>query len=284
MRQLRLSVGEWSALLPKNLQPIRRTQENIKDPLFRFYEREINTGISLLRMVISDLADVTAICDGHKKQTNYHRQLLKDLAKGLIPKSWRRHYTVPATLVVQPWLVDFAERIKQLVAIGKQFAENGGLSALKSYVVWLGGLFTPEAYITATRQFVAQSNSWSLEELVLDIKVFESVAQIGLDGCSFGLTGLKLQGAVCVNNCIQLSTNIVNAFPIAVIKWSKVASNEAAEKSASNKISLPIYLNATRAELLFTISMETTKQQNEQSGENSFFMRGVAVLASSLGS
>ena len=76
----------------------------------------------------------------------------------------------------------------------------------------------------------------------------------------------------------------MNAFPIAVIKWSKVASNEAAEKSASNKISLPIYLNATRAELLFTISMETTKQQNEQSGENSFFMRGVAVLASSLGS
>ena len=34
--------------------------------------------------------------------------------------------------------------------------------ALKSSVVWLGGLFTPEAYITATRQYVAQANSWSL--------------------------------------------------------------------------------------------------------------------------
>ena len=35
--------------------------------------------------------------------------------------------------------------------------------------VWLGGLFIPEAYITATRQFVAQANNWSLEELYLDV-------------------------------------------------------------------------------------------------------------------
>ena len=37
--------------------------------------------------------------------------------------------------------------------------------------MWLGGLFTPEAYITATRQFVAQANSWSLEELYLRAEV-----------------------------------------------------------------------------------------------------------------
>ena len=35
--------------------------------------------------------------------------------------------------------------------------------------VWLGGLFSPEAYITATRQFVAQVNSWSLEELYMQV-------------------------------------------------------------------------------------------------------------------
>lgn len=36
--------------------------------------------------------------------------------------------------------------------------------------IWLGGLFTPEAYITATRQYVAQANNWSLEELYLDVR------------------------------------------------------------------------------------------------------------------
>ena len=35
--------------------------------------------------------------------------------------------------------------------------------------VWLGGMFIPEAYITASRQYVAQANSWSLEELGLQV-------------------------------------------------------------------------------------------------------------------
>lgn len=264
----------------KQLQPIRRTQENIKCPLFRFYEREINTGIRLLRIVLADLNDVKSICDAHKKQTNYHRQLLKDLAKGVIPGSWRRYYTVPHSLTIQPWLIDFAERIRQFQAICQQFVETGGLSALKTYVVWLGGLFTPEAYITATRQYVAQSNSWSLEELVLDIKVVDDMSQAKLDSCSFGVTGLKLQGAVCVNNKISLSTNIVNPLPVAVLKWQK-ASEVATAVSNSTKISLPIYLNATRADLLFTINMETEVDKSQT--DSSFFMRGVAVLASNLG-
>ena len=39
--------------------------------------------------------------------------------------------------------------------------------------VWLGGLFQPEAYVTATRQTVAHQNGWSLEQLVLDLRVEE---------------------------------------------------------------------------------------------------------------
>lgn len=42
----------------------------------------------------------------------------------------------------------------------------------QNLTVWLGGLFIPEAYITATRQYVAQANSWSLEELYLDASRF----------------------------------------------------------------------------------------------------------------
>ena len=32
-------------------------------------------------------------------------------------------------------------------------------------------MFVPEAYITATRQFVAQANNWSLEELSLEVTI-----------------------------------------------------------------------------------------------------------------
>jgi hypothetical protein len=37
--------------------------------------------------------------------------------------------------------------------------------------LWLGGMFIPEAYITATRQYVAQANNWSLEELCLQVGI-----------------------------------------------------------------------------------------------------------------
>ena len=272
MRQLHQSVIDWLKILPKNIQTIRRTLDNIKDPLFRFFEREINTGVSLLKTILNDLNDVKDICECNKKQTNYHRQLLKDLAKGLIPKDWRK-YTIPKNMVVGPWIVDFAERVKQMSNISKQFSEQG-LISLKNYVVWLGGLFTPEAYITATRQFVAQTNSWSLEELILEISIYDTVKNVKFDECSFGLIGLKFQGAVSTNNKVSLSINVTNDLPVSVIRWSKAESVKT--PSGSKKINLPVYLNSTRADLLFKLDMETDQNENQ------FYMRGVAILASNI--
>ena len=40
---------------------------------------------------------------------------------------------------------------------------------VQSAQIWLGGLFTPEAYITAMRQHVARAKKWSLEELCLNV-------------------------------------------------------------------------------------------------------------------
>ena len=37
--------------------------------------------------------------------------------------------------------------------------------------IWLGGLFTPEAYLTATRQCAAQSLHVSLEELIMHVQM-----------------------------------------------------------------------------------------------------------------
>ena len=235
-------------------------------------------------MVRSDLLDVLAICEARKKQTNHHRQLIKDLAKGSIPAAWRRFYTLPKQLLVAPWMSDFAERVKQMTRVSRQFAEEG-IESLKTSVVWLGGLFAPEAYITATRQYVAQTNSLSLEELVLNISVHEdaaSVDNVRLDEFSFGLTGLTLQGARCANNKLILSTNITNDFPLAIIRWSRAASGgggsgAVVHTAQTNMINLPVYLNGTRAELLFKVDMETEQKQTL------FYMRGVAIVASCLG-
>jgi hypothetical protein len=73
-------------------------------------------------------------------------------------------------------------------APGLTQAPSLGLLFPQNVHVYLGGLFVPEAYITATRQYVAQATSWSLEELCLEVNV-TSTQGATLDACSFGVTG-----------------------------------------------------------------------------------------------
>jgi dynein heavy chain 1 len=94
---------------------MKRTVDNIKDPLYRFFEREVNLGARLLADVRSDLEQVLAVCSGKQKQSNYLRTLTTALNKGIVPDHWRR-YTVPDVTVIL-WIQDMAERILQLQRI-----------------------------------------------------------------------------------------------------------------------------------------------------------------------
>lgn len=51
-------------------------------------------------------------------------------------------------------------------------------------------------------------------------------------------------------------------------------------KAANNKVTLPVYLNATRQQLLFTLDFDT---EGVGSGkDHSFYERGVALVCSDL--
>lgn len=80
---------------------------------------------------------------------------------GTIPDHWRK-YKVHKAMSVSEWIPNFARRLAQLDHIS-------GLRDLNNIEVWLGGLFYPEAYITATRQAVAHRKKWSLETLHLQL-------------------------------------------------------------------------------------------------------------------
>lgn len=269
MKMLLNSTSNWLKLLPPSLPTLKRTVDNIKDPLYRFFEREVNSGFKLLDAVRKDLEDVVLICKGEKKQTNHHRHLLSDLAKGIIPSHWKL-YTIPAGATVIQWITDFAERINQLHKISSTCAEKGA-SAMKSVNVWLGGLFNPEAYITATRQYVAQTNGWSLEELALVVDIIAEGKSLPSDDSSFGITGLKLQGATAKANKLSLdTTSIMSELPLVCIRWLK---NPAKLK---DPVTLPVYLNGNRSELLFTVDLETASPSSEMD----FFSRGVAFISS----
>jgi dynein heavy chain 1, cytosolic len=141
--------------------------------------REARVGTKLLSQVQKDLKDLIQVCRGEIKQTNHLRSLMSQLAKGkffsiefttypyssigTIPTNWKR-YKVPKAMAVAGWIPNFSQRLAQL----EKVAQLGSFSGL---TVWLGGLFFPEAYITATRQAVAHRMSWSLETLDLRLDV-----------------------------------------------------------------------------------------------------------------
>jgi len=66
------------------------------------------------------------------------------------------------------WLVDFGKRVTQL-----QELSACGVAQLGRRGVWLGGLFSPEAFVTATRQAVAQQLQCGLESLRMVVTVGE---------------------------------------------------------------------------------------------------------------
>jgi len=275
MKSLMQSAKNWLNILPEKLQTMKRNSENIKDPLFRFFEREVNLGCTLLVQIRKDLVDIAHVCEGSKKQTNDLRLLIDDLVKGNIPRSWNR-YKVAEGLTVIQWVVDLAERIKQLQDVSR-VTNAGGAKELKSVKVWLGGLFIPEAFITASRQFVAQANQWSLEELNLQVTFANKGETLKADDCSFIATGLKLQGGECVDNKLSLSDSITSDLHETCLRWNKIDPMNP-PTLAENDVTLPVYLNQTRVDLLFTLDVSTSGEV----ATLSFYERGVAFITSYL--
>jgi dynein heavy chain 1 len=64
---------------------------------------------------------------------------------------------------VTHFIANLALRLKQL--------ENIAVSGGNAPEIWLGGLFQPEAFITAARQMTAHANCWSLELLTLSLDI-----------------------------------------------------------------------------------------------------------------
>lgn len=134
MRSLLNSAENWLQLLPATLPILKRTVENIKDPLYRYFEREVNFASKLLEIVRRDLEDIISICKSEKKQTNHHRTLISELVKGMIPNHWKI-YNIPQGATVIQWVADFGDRVKQLQSISSSCSERGSAVLKVMYIV-----------------------------------------------------------------------------------------------------------------------------------------------------
>jgi len=268
-------VTTWKGLLPKELKELERTAKAVSDPLFRFFEREALTGIKLLKKIHADLETLTEVANGNQKQTNYIRSLMNSINKALIPDSWRI-YSVSDSTSLTAWLVDFIKRIEQLQEIQKSRNYGGR--------VWMGGLFNPEAFMTATRQAAARTHGWSLENLELTAKVLDSDSVVpDEDPSAFIVTGLSLESARWdgVEHQLAFSSSMSYSMPPVQFSWKLSedllvnAAAAAASDSEHQPIVLPIYLNEMRLELLFSVAFNGPKSVLP----TVWYQRGVALLS-----
>lgn len=169
----------------------------------------------LLALIQDSLSQLVLVCKGEMKLTNALRDLAQHISSSQVPGEWRRVYTSAPQLKLAEWIEDFSRRLKHLMLVAASFKsgagssvsdqQQGALQELKASLVrqsdggnvtqrrvWLGGLLYPSAYLTATRQAVAQAKGWSLDDLAMEVTVGVNEPE---DDQSFVMTGITIEGA-----------------------------------------------------------------------------------------
>jgi len=255
--------------------------------LARCLSREVAFGVKLLSRVAEDLEEVLAFCSGTARPTNALRQLVADLGGGSTPLAWKQSFVcAPACrAAVDAWLSDFNRRLKHTLTLAPMPEPS---SEAKTYEYWLGGFFSPEAFVTATRQHTAQCTGKALDDLVPCVQLVpESQDNNGRgdessdSAVGFVLRGLVLEGAAWHNGELAIADVAHGPVHRARFTWQpkqqpKISHEEGEAGSRGRaSIEVPLYLNEGRAALLATVELA---RRNEQPA-HAFYQRGAALVA-----
>ncbi|KAJ6227585.1 dynein heavy chain [Anaeramoeba flamelloides] len=258
LKTLENSTQQWLHQIPPSLKSLKKTKLSIKDPMWRCFDTEIKVGQRILKIVINDLTVIQSICNGLRKNSGYFKKMITELSLGQVPKSWKL-YPID-DVAVDHWIADFSSRIKQLNVIASS------QDLCRSQGIWLGGLFDPSAFITATRQSAAHAMEWSLETLQLQITIDTNEK---VTNQSYYINKLLLEGAVYNNNSLRITDQISNILNNVLLKWV-----QRSDEKVKNTITLPVYLNSTRLELLFSLDLSIPQNLSQ----NVFKQLGTAII------
>ena len=247
--------------LPNEVMNLHGNEESANDPIFRFLKREVAVAIKLLNKVREDLKQLILMAKGEAKSSNELREIAKNIFNDTVPKVWEVYPSLE--LNITEWILDLKNRINQLNSITQ--SDDYGKSNL-----WLGGLIFPEAYLTATRQSVAQEFSVSLDELVLSVELVKEINSIEKN--AFVLKGLCIEGAEWdySSNKLIMTDNLFCQLPAFLLKW-----NIRKNTDLGKMFPIPVYLNNSRKNLLFSVFIKNDSVLSD----SDWYQRGIALIS-----
>ena len=108
---LQKRVNRYYESTPTELKTLQRVGSLVKNPLFRFLERECSVLSALLQTVRKDFELVIEVCKGERKSTNQIKTLATNLHADVVPNHWKK-YIIPETMTASEWLSDFILRVE----------------------------------------------------------------------------------------------------------------------------------------------------------------------------
>ncbi|CAM9106263.1 unnamed protein product [Ectocarpus fasciculatus] len=284
LEQLLQRTQSWLSSLPTTVGKERSAggataQDDSEegDALHRCLCREVSTASALLGRVRGDLLSVEKLCRGEIKATNEVRALVGALAKDIVPATWKAGL-VQADMGVAGWVDDLAKRLDHLTSVSKAGPKTGPSAT----PYWLGGLFSPDAFVTASRQHVAGALSCSLDELALSLVVgpHEETSTDEGSSMAFPIIGLVLEGAGWSETAktLAFSKDHRKALALCHLCWTRRPDGATESPGGDGSlpgVSVPVYLHARRSDLIVTVELPVP----EDVPPLVWRQRGVALLA-----
>jgi dynein heavy chain 1 len=256
-------VTRYLEILPTDLKKLDRNEKLISNPLFRFLEREVTVLSNLLNTVRKALTDVQEFATGRAAPVQETKRIAQSVMLNEIPKFWRK-YVVPDTVSLSNWIKDLKSRIEQLARLSSTNDwQRKGLN--------LGELLFPEAFITATRQYVANQNQVSMDELQLRVSFADSAE---VDDNSFLIDNIWIEGVNWTRQGIELTNEMSTHLSKLRFTWQKCAPIDV-KRLDKGEMFVPLYLNSTRRNLILSFKMDISQSSVS---EKLLYQRGIALI------
>ncbi|CCW66307.1 unnamed protein product [Phytomonas sp. Hart1] len=267
-------------------------------PLVLAVQREAVALLTLLRLVEVDLCELIKVCSGEYAPNSAYHSLVEEILKDRVPSTWSIHVPITKSiLLVSPWITDLQSRAQHLLALVVATTEN----KLHQMPISLGLLFSPDAFLMASKQQSAREIKCPLEQLHSEVEFMADTTSStnviskakGVENGALYFTGVTLFSAFINEQGLGESIAPLAMMPLlssVVLRWTWAPKNHlsvhqsvgaslamhlASQQPLLSHVMIPLYATHQRSEILEVVNLPIVPN----SDLNKWYESGVCLTA-----